>query len=78
MQRLTLDLGAIIRPLTFFGGHYGNLETVIALIAEADRWSVPGDHMICTGDIAAYCADAQTTTDLLRTHGLVMVAGNVE
>jgi len=78
VQRLTLDLGTITRPLIFFGGPCGNLEAVITLIAEADRRGVPGDHMICTGDIAAYCFDAQTTTDLLRTHGLVIVARSVE
>jgi predicted phosphodiesterase len=78
VQRVTLDLGVINHPLIVFGGPYGNLEAVTALIAEADRRGVPGDHMICTGDLAAYCADAQATADLLRERGVVVVAGNVE
>ena len=34
MQRLTLDLGTIIRPLIIFDRPYGDLEAVIALISE--------------------------------------------
>ena len=34
--------------------------------------------MICSGGLATYCADAQATADLLRTHDVVVVAGNVE
>lgn len=75
---MSLDLGDVCRPLMIFGGPYGNLEAVTALFAEADRRGVPGDHMICTGDLAAYCADAQATVDLVRARGVAVVAGNVE
>ena len=34
MQRLSLDPGTITRPLIIFGGLYGDLEAITALIAE--------------------------------------------
>lgn len=72
------DLGDVRDPLIIFGGPYGNFEAMTALFAEADRRGVPGDRMICTGDLAAYCADAQATIDLIRARGAAVVAGNVE
>ena len=34
MQRLSLDPGTITRPLIIFGGRYGDLEAITALIAK--------------------------------------------
>lgn len=73
-----VDLREQNQPLLIFGGPYGNLEAVEALFGEADRLGVSGDRMICTGDLVAYCADAQATVDLVRARGVHVVAGNVE
>ena len=75
----TLELGAIeTEQLLIFGGPYGNLEALQALIAEAERLGVKTQHMICTGDIAAYCADPLETASLIRNSDIRVIQGNCE
>jgi hypothetical protein len=73
-----LALGDFTRPVLIFGGPYGNIQALSALFEVADRSGVPGENMICTGDLAAYCADPQATVDLTRARGVHVIAGNVE
>ncbi|MBI4183451.1 MAG: metallophosphoesterase family protein [Proteobacteria bacterium] len=61
-----------------FGGPYGNREATETLIEEAERRGVPPARMICTGDVAAYCADPQAVADLLRRLGVPVVRGNCD
>jgi pyruvate-formate lyase-activating enzyme/predicted phosphodiesterase len=70
---LCLDAPAIV-----FGGPYGNREAMRALLAEAGRLGIPGERMICTGDVVAYCADPVATVDLVRGSGARVVMGNCE
>lgn len=77
-QLATLELGAIDGPVLVFGGPYGNREATEALFAEAARREIPPSRMICTGDVAAYCADPQACVDLLRAHDIATVMGNCE
>ena len=72
------DLGAIDAPLLVFGGPYGNLEAMTALIAAAERLDIPGDRALCTGDVVAYGADPQAVADLVRAWGCAVVMGNCE
>ena len=65
-------------PALVFGGPYGNLEATRALLAEAERLGIPGERMICTGDVVAYCADPVATVDLVRRCGAHVVMGNCE
>jgi hypothetical protein len=65
-------------PVLFFGGPYSNLEATCALLAEATRRGIPPKHVICTGDVVAYCADAKGTIDLVRQSGIRVVMGNCE
>jgi predicted phosphodiesterase len=65
-------------PAIVFGGPYSNLEATRALLAAAERLEIAADRMICTGDVAAYCADAADTVDLVRRAGLRVVMGNCE
>ena len=65
-------------PLLVFGGPYSNLEATQALFAEAARRGVAPANIICTGDIVAYCADAQATLDLVLQSGVRVVMGNCE
>ena len=44
-------------PVLVFGGPYGNLEATRAVFAEARRRSIAPNNIVCTGDLAAYCAD---------------------
>ncbi|HUC60583.1 MAG TPA: metallophosphoesterase family protein [Alphaproteobacteria bacterium] len=73
-----LDLGAMDGPVLVFGGPYGNLEATEAVLAEAARRGIPWRRVVCTGDVAAYCAEPQACADLLRARGIACVMGNCE
>lgn len=64
--------------LLVFGGPYSNLEATQALLAEAARLAIPPERIICTGDLAAYCADPAATIDLVRGAGIQVVMGNCD
>jgi predicted phosphodiesterase/uncharacterized Fe-S cluster-containing radical SAM superfamily protein len=73
--------GAAVRlagPVLVFGGPYSNLQATEAVLAEARRRAIPPDHIICTGDIVAYGADAAATVALVRAAGIRAVLGNCE
>ncbi|MEX1060239.1 MAG: radical SAM protein, partial [Methyloceanibacter sp.] len=65
-------------PLLVFGGPYSNLEAMRALLDEAASRGIHSDHMICTGDVVAYAADAAATVDLVRKSIPNVVMGNCE
>jgi len=71
-----LDFGDL--PVLIFGGCYSNLEATEALFREASRIGVPTERMICTGDVVAYGASPQETTDLIRAAGIPTIMGNCE
>jgi predicted phosphodiesterase len=68
----------VTEPLLVFGGPYSNLEATKALLEEARRRAVPPGNIVCTGDLAAYCADPLGVIDLLRYSGIRIVMGNCE
>ena len=72
------DLGAFSEPIFVFGGPCSNLEATTAVLAEARRRGFPPARIICTGDVVAYCADAQATVDAVRAAGVHVVMGNCE
>lgn len=61
-----------------FGGTYGNLQAVQRLFDVADDLGLAPDHMICSGDTVAYCAQPQECVDLLRDRGVFSIMGNCE
>ena len=65
-------------PAIVFGGPYGNLEAMRAFLGAARRLGIPGERMVCTGDVIAYCADPAATVDLVRRSGARVVMGNCE
>ena len=65
-------------PVLIFGGPYSNLEATQAVLAEASRRGIRSDHVICTGDVVAYGADAKSCVDLVRKSGIHVVMGNCE
>lgn len=65
-------------PALIFGGPYSNLQATRALLAEAKRLSIPAEHIVCTGDLAAYCAEPAATIALMRESGIVVVQGNCD
>ncbi|MEM8743267.1 MAG: metallophosphoesterase family protein, partial [Pseudomonadota bacterium] len=78
MHSRTRDLGRFVAPVLICGGAYSNLEALEALFAAADRLGIPNDHVLHTGDVIAYCADAAATAELLRARGAPAIQGNVE
>lgn len=60
------------------GGPYSNLEATQALLNQAEALGIPGDHIICTGDVVAYGADPEATVDLIRDARCHVVLGNCE
>ncbi|WP_199520123.1 metallophosphoesterase family protein [Fulvimarina endophytica] len=65
-------------PVLVFGGPYGNLQATRAVLEEARALGLSPDHILCTGDVIAYCAEPAETVDLIRAAGIRVVAGNCE
>ncbi len=65
-------------PVLVFGGPYSNLQATEAVLAEAARRRIPANRVICTGDLAAYCAQPMETIDLVRRSGMHVVMGNCD
>ena len=62
-----------------FGGAYGNLAALSALLEWAERRGLRAADMICTGDWAAYCADGAAVVARAQTLSAArMVRGNCE
>jgi predicted phosphodiesterase len=65
-------------PLMVFGGPYSNLHATLALQAEAQRLGIGPSHVICTGDVVAYCAEPEETARLVADWGCHVIQGNCE
>jgi SAM-dependent methyltransferase/predicted phosphodiesterase len=65
-------------PVLIFGGPYSNVEATAAVLDEARRRGIPPGNIVCTGDLAAYCADPQAVINLVRESGIRLVMGNCE
>lgn len=71
-------LGTLQDAVLLFGGCYSNLQATQALQQEAQRLGIKAENCICTGDIVAYCAQANETVQLLRDWGVHVLMGNCE
>jgi predicted phosphodiesterase len=65
-------------PLLVFGGPYSNLWALAALRQRAGELDIPASQTICTGDVVAYCAEPEETTQAIRAWGCHVIAGNCE
>lgn len=65
-------------PLLVFGGPYSNLRALAALRVRATALGIPASQTICTGDVVAYCAEPEETTQAIRDWGCHVIAGNCE
>jgi len=74
----TLHLGNISKPLLLFGGPYSNWQALEAVKQVAVEQSIAPDHVICTGDIVAYCGQPVETTQSIRDWGIHVLMGNCE
>src|SRR5215831_9738833 len=73
MANLTLE-----PPILVFGGPHSNLRALEALRRRADELGIPPANCVCTGDVVAYCAEPEETTQAVRDWGCHVVAGNCE
>lgn len=65
-------------PVLIFGGPYSNLQATEAMLAEAARRGIPPSHVICTGDLVAYCGNPRQTIAAIRASGIHVVMGNCD
>ena len=72
-----IDFGNDARLLVF-GGPYSNLRATEALATEARRLAIPPSHVICTGDVVAYCAEPEETAQAVAAWGCHVIQGNCE
>lgn len=72
------DLGVLDGAMLLFGGPYSNSQAVAAVLAQAQARGIGPDHMICTGDVVAYCGAPVRSVALIRALGCPVVAGNCE
>jgi hypothetical protein len=49
----------LMGSLLVFGGPYSNLEATQAILQETHQRNIPRGNIVCTGDLAAYCANPQ-------------------
>lgn len=74
----TLDLGELHGTVIIFGGPYSNLQATQAIFEYCQSEGIPNTNIICTGDLVAYCAQANETSALIREWGIHVVQGNCE
>lgn len=73
-----LNLGKIDDPVFVFGGPYSNVQATETVLGIAQQQGFSADHIICTGDVVAYCANPAETTVAIRQAGIHVVMGNCE
>ncbi len=72
------DIGSLPDRILVFGGPYGNLAATRALRERAAALEIAPTHVICTGDLVAYCGEPAETVALVRDWGIHVVMGNCE
>jgi predicted phosphodiesterase len=72
------DLGILSGDILLFGGIYSNVAALQALEEQAALFGIAPSNMLCSGDIVAYCADAEACVARIRALGCPIIAGNCE
>ena len=72
------NLGALTGELLVFGGVYSNLQALEAMKEVAEQRGIAPSHVICTGDIVAYCAQPEECVQFVKEWGIHCILGNVE
>ncbi|MFN3868224.1 MAG: metallophosphoesterase family protein [Hyphomicrobiaceae bacterium] len=65
-------------PVLVFGGPYSNVHATLAVLTAARGLGIAPDHVVCTGDLVAYCGSPLETVDLVRASGIRVVMGNCD
>lgn len=72
------SLGELSGPVIAYGGALGNLTALGALLREVSRAGIPGERVICTGDVAGTCAQPAECIAATRAYRHHVIAGNIE
>ena len=79
MIRLMIkNIGPLEDRILVFGGPYSNLQATQAILEKAKALSIPANHIICTGDVVAYCAQPEETACLVSESSIHTIQGNCE
>ena len=78
MEQKIKALADIKGPILVFGGVYSNLQALEAIYKKAQELNIDANHIICTGDIVAYCAQPVECINFIKDWGIHCIAGNVE
>ncbi len=73
-----LNLNRLTKTTMLFGGPYSNFQAASAVKSIADNLEIQPNHVICTGDLVAYCGQPEKTVNLIRDWGCHVVTGNCE
>lgn len=72
------DIGVLKGRLLVFGGPYSNLQATEAVLKRAKVLEIPASHIICTGDVTAYCGQPEETSQLIYQSGIHVIQGNCD
>lgn len=72
------NIGNLSGDLLIFGGVYSNYQALQALQAVAKKENIAPQNIICTGDIAGYCAQPEECIQTVKDWGIHSISGNVE
>jgi len=72
------NIGTLKDKILIFGGPYSNLQATEAVLQKAEELEIPASHIICTGDITAYCAQPQETAQILHDSQIHIIQGNCD
>ena len=78
MSQNSQDIGQLQGRVLVFGGVYSNLQSLKAMQKVSLDIGIPPSNIICTGDIAGYCAQPSECLDLIEEWGIHAIRGNVE
>lgn len=78
MNKHIKDIGVVSGKMLIFGGVYSNYQALLALKDICVKQNIPASHVICTGDIVAYCAQPEECVQLIKEWGIHCIIGNVE
>lgn len=72
------NIGTLKGRLLVFGGPYSNLQATEAVLEKAKALEIPSTHIICTGDVTAYCGQPEETSRLIHDSGIHVIQGNCD
>jgi predicted phosphodiesterase len=71
-------IGVLDGTVLVFGGPYSNAQATQAVLAQSTVLGIAPSHVICTGDVVAYCGAPGATVAAIRASDCTVVAGNCE